>query len=84
MHLFDYAKRVSAQFAKAFLAQLFIKKLKRKVMELDEEKFPEPPELRKQGIPPLKKQIRLVVILIAIAFVIVLIFALAFYFHDKR
>ncbi|MGN6532326.1 MAG: hypothetical protein ACTHK0_11305 [Ginsengibacter sp.] len=53
-------------------------------MEPDDEKFPEPPELRKQGIPPLKKQIRLVVILIAIAFVIVLICALAFYFHDKR
>lgn len=50
----------------------------------DEEKFPEPPELRKQGIPPLKKQIKLVVILIAIAFIIVLIFALAFYFRDKR
>ncbi|HSV11342.1 MAG TPA: hypothetical protein VLI68_11255 [Hanamia sp.] len=53
-------------------------------MEYDEEKFPEPPELKKQGIPPLKKQIKLVVILIAIAFVIVLIFALAFYFNDKR
>ena len=53
-------------------------------MKDDEENFPEPPELRKQGIPPLKKQVRLVVILIAIAFVVVLIFALAFYFHDKR
>lgn len=53
-------------------------------MENDEQKFPEPPELKKQGMPPLKKQIRLVVILIAIAFIIVLIFALAFYFHDKR
>ena len=67
-----------------FLAQLFIKKLKRNIMKDDEENFPEPPELRKQGIPPLKKQVRLVVILIAIAFVIVLVFALAFYFHDKR
>jgi len=53
-------------------------------MKDDDENFPEPPELRKQGIPPLKKQVRLVVILIAIAFVIVLVFALAFYFHDKR
>lgn len=67
-----------------FLAQLFIEKLKRNIMKDDDENFPEPPELRKQGIPPLKKQVRLVVILIAIAFVIVLVFALAFYFHDKR
>ena len=59
-------------------------KIKKKYNEDDDENFPEPPELRKQGIPPLKKQVRLVVILIAIAFIIVLIFALAFYFHDKR
>lgn len=49
-----------------------------------DEKFPEPPELKKQNIPPLKKQLRLIVILFSIAFIIALIFAITFYFHDKR
>jgi len=53
-------------------------------MEFDEEKFPEPPELKKQGIPPLKKQMKFVYVAIAVAFIIVLIFAIAFYFHDKK
>lgn len=52
-------------------------------MELDEQKFPEPPELKKQGIPPLKKQIKFVYVAIAVAFIIVLIFAIAFWLHDN-
>jgi predicted ferric reductase len=82
--LFIYLKQTGIHSLIYFLAHLFIKKLKRNLMKDDEKNFPEPPELRRQGIPPLKKQVRLVVILIAIAFVIVLIFALAFYFHDKH
>ena len=50
----------------------------------EEANNPEPPELRKQGIPPLKKQIKIVYIVIAVAFVIVLIFALIFWFHNNR
>ena len=53
-------------------------------MELDEDKYPEPPELKKQGVTPLKKQMKFITILVAIAFVIVLIFAIIFYFHDKK
>ena len=48
------------------------------IMENDESKYPEPPELRKQGIPPLKKVIKYVMVIIAVAFVIVLIFSLFF------
>ena len=39
---------------------------------------PEPPELRQQGIPPLKRIIRYVFIAIAIALVIVLAFSIYF------
>lgn len=53
-------------------------------MESDEEKYPEPPELRKQGMPPLKKQIKWVTIAIAVAFIIILIFSIAFWLHDNK
>lgn len=47
-------------------------------MEYDQEKYPEPPELRSAGIPPLLKIIKTIVVVIAIAFVIVMAFAVAF------
>jgi cell division protein FtsL len=50
----------------------------------EEANNPEPPELRKQGIPPLKKQMKIVYVIIAVAFVIVLIFALIFWFSNNR
>ncbi|MEO5908260.1 MAG: hypothetical protein ABIR50_03640 [Ginsengibacter sp.] len=53
-------------------------------MESNEEEYPEPPELRKKGMPPLKKQIKFVTIAIAVAFIIVMIFALAFWLHNKK
>lgn len=45
-------------------------------MNKDDNLDPEPPELRQQGIPPLKKIIKYVFIAIAIALVIVLAFSL--------
>jgi cell division septal protein FtsQ len=50
----------------------------------EEANNPEPPELRKQGIPPLKKQMKTVYVLLGIAFVIVLIFAIIFWYHNNR
>lgn len=47
-------------------------------MKDNEEKYPEPPELRKQGIPPLKKILKYLFIGIAVVFIIVLIFSLIF------
>lgn len=52
-------------------------------MDNDEEKYPEPPELRKQNIPPLKKVIRYLFIGIAVAFVIVLIFSIIFWLRNR-
>jgi hypothetical protein len=57
--------------------------IKESHMESNEEKYPEPPELRKQGMPPLKKQMKFVTIAVAVAFVIILIFAIAFWLHDN-
>jgi hypothetical protein len=53
-------------------------------MESNEDKYPEPPELRKKGMPPLKKEMKFVTIAIAVAFIIVLIFAIAFWLHNKK
>jgi cell division protein FtsL len=47
-------------------------------MQSEEEKFPEPPELRKRGIPPLKKELKFILIAFAVAFIIVLIFSIIF------
>jgi len=61
-----------------FLAQFFIKKNKMRTMKNDQEKYPEPPELRKAGVPPLMKIIKIITIAVAIAFVIVLLFSIFF------
>ena len=47
-------------------------------MEYDEEKFPEPPELRKMGVPPLKIQVKYMAMLFAVAFIVALTFAIIF------
>jgi hypothetical protein len=52
-------------------------------MEAKEDEYPEPPELKKQNIPPLMKIVKYLTIGIAVAFVIVLIFALIFWFVNK-
>ncbi|MEO6706080.1 MAG: hypothetical protein ABI297_05185 [Ginsengibacter sp.] len=49
-----------------------------------EDEDPEPPELKKQGMPPLKRELKFLIIGVTIAFIIVLIFSIAFWFHDKR
>ena len=51
-------------------------------MEYDDEKYPEPPELRKQGVPPLKKQMKGFAIGLLIAFIIVVTFAIIFRLKD--
>ncbi len=48
----------------------------------DQDKNVEPPELRKQGITPLRKIVIYFSIGIAIAFVVVLIFSLIFKSHS--
>lgn len=51
-------------------------------MKDKETEYPEPPELRKQGIPPLKKILKYFVISLVVAFVVVLIFSLIFKFRS--
>ena len=53
-------------------------------MESNEEEYPEPPELREKGMPPLKKEMKFVTSAIAVAFIIILIFAIAFWLHNKK
>ncbi|MEO9023308.1 MAG: hypothetical protein ABI237_18685 [Ginsengibacter sp.] len=48
----------------------------------DEERYPEPPELRKAGAPPLKIQLRLMLIMFGTAFIIALTFAIIFRLTD--
>jgi hypothetical protein len=52
-------------------------------MNSEENQYVEPPELRKQNIPPLKKIVKYFVIGMAIAFVIALIFGAIFYFRNN-
>jgi Tfp pilus assembly protein PilO len=47
-------------------------------MNKDENMDPEPPELRQQGIPPLKRIVKYIFIAIAVALVIVLAFSIYF------
>ena len=49
----------------------------------NEEDYAEPPELKKAGVPPLRKQISWVTIGIAVLLVIVLIFAVYFYLTNR-
>ena len=53
------------------------------LMNSNEENYPEPPELRKQNIPPLKKVVKYFVIGLIVAFIIALIFGLIFYFRNN-
>jgi hypothetical protein len=49
-----------------------------RIMKNNLEKYPEPPELRRSGVPPLMKIIKIISIAVAIAFVIVLLFSIFF------
>ncbi len=49
----------------------------------NEDEYPEPPELRKQGITPLKKIIKYLFIGIVVAFIIVLIFSIIFKMRNR-
>lgn len=51
-------------------------------MEYDEKKFPEPPELKKMGVPPLKIQMRNFALGILVAFIIIAAFAIIFRLKD--
>ena len=51
-------------------------------MEYDDEKFPEAPELKKMHVPPLKIQLKYMVMLFAVAFVIALAFSIYFRLTD--
>jgi hypothetical protein len=52
-------------------------------MNSKENKYVEPPELRKQNIPPLKKIVKYFVIGMTIAFIIAAIFGVIFYFRNN-
>ncbi|MDP4284223.1 MAG: hypothetical protein Q8891_07345 [Bacteroidota bacterium] len=47
-------------------------------MKDNEYEYPEPPELRKQGILPLRKIIKMLFIGIAVTFIIMLVFMIIF------
>jgi hypothetical protein len=51
-------------------------------MKKNNEQFPEPPELRLQGVPPLIKELRFILIAFGVAFIIALIFMLIFKFKN--
>ncbi len=51
-------------------------------MEYNDQKYPEPPELRKQGVMPLEKLMKKVAIGILVAFIIVVTFAIIFRLKD--
>ena len=71
----SYNDRYNIIFWHSYLLGKTIKWL---IMTDNENKYPEPPELRKQGIPPLKKIVKYLFIGIAVAFIIVLIFSIIF------
>jgi len=52
-------------------------------MKEKEDKYPEPPELKKQGIPPLKKLLKIFVIGLIVTFIIVLIFSIIFKLRNR-
>jgi hypothetical protein len=66
-----------------FWHSYLLKFTKRKLMNTKEEEYPEPPELKKQNIPPLKKVVRYFVIGLIIAFIIVAIFGIIFYLRNN-
>lgn len=51
-------------------------------MEYDEEKYPEPPELKEIGAPPLLFQLKYMLMLFASAFIVALTFAIIFKLTD--
>jgi hypothetical protein len=51
-------------------------------MDYDEEKFPEPPELKKMGAPPLLIQVKYMLLLFSTAFIVAFIFSIIFRLKD--
>ena len=51
-------------------------------MEYDEDKYPEPPELKELHVPPLLIQLKYMLIMFTTAFVIALTFAIIFKLSD--
>ena len=49
----------------------------------DDYQYAEPPELRKAGMPPLRKELKGFIIGVAVILVIVLIFAVYFYYSNN-
>ncbi|HEV2832900.1 MAG TPA: hypothetical protein VGW31_13040 [Hanamia sp.] len=49
----------------------------------EDDEYVEPPELREAGVPPLRKQINWFTIGVAVILVIVLIFAVYFYYSNN-
>lgn len=50
----------------------------------EDERYPEPPELRRAGYPPLMKIVKKIAIAIGIALIIVLAFSLYYYFSNPH
>jgi cell division protein FtsL len=54
------------------------------IMEnIEEDKYPEPPELKAQHVPPLMKIVKYLFIAIAVAFVVVLVFSISFWLRNR-
>ena len=66
-----------------FWHSYLLKTHKKKAMNPEEEQYPEPPELKKQNIPPLNKVLKYFVIGLIIAFIIAGIFGIIFYFRNN-
>jgi hypothetical protein len=49
----------------------------------EDDEYVEPPELREAGVPPLRKQLNWFTIGVAVILVIVLIFAVYFYYSNN-
>lgn len=50
---------------------------------IEEDKYPEPPELKAQHVPPLMKIVKYLFIAIAVAFVVVLVFSISFWLRNR-
>lgn len=53
-------------------------------MNFQTKNLSEPPELRRQGQPPLLKQLELMLILFTASFIVAFTFALIFFFNQVR
>lgn len=49
----------------------------------DDERFPEPPELKREGMPPLITELRFIVKAVTVIFIIILIISIYFYWINN-